>query len=126
MKNSISLAAIGTTMLAAANLQAFELHDCYITTDAGVALLQEIKIKSDVSHNGGWIHYDAGIRGGLAVGAAVSPSFKVELETAVLWNPIDTVGGDEPSSSSSITQIPIMGNFIYKIPFKGSSTPYIG
>jgi opacity protein-like surface antigen len=126
MKNSICLTAIGTTLLAATNLQALELHDWYITTDAGAALLQDSRIKSDVSHSGGWINYDPGIRGGLAVGASLSDLFAVELESAVMWNPIDTIADDTPSSSSSLTQIPVLGNFIYKIPFKGSSTPYIG
>jgi opacity protein-like surface antigen len=109
MKNSVSLTVIGTTLLAAtANLQALELRDCYLTIDAGPELMQDTQIKSDVSN------------------AGVSHSFNVELEAGVLWNPVDTIAGDSPSANSSLVQIPVMGNVIYKIPFKGNSTPYIG
>jgi opacity protein-like surface antigen len=127
MKNSISLTAIGTTLLAAtANLHALELRDCYVEVDLGGSLMQDTKIKSDVSNSGGTITYNPGLRGVVAFGTGISPSFNAELETGFLWNSIDTIAGDSPSENSSLVQIPIMGNVIYKIPFKANSTPYIG
>jgi OmpA-OmpF porin, OOP family len=115
-------------LLAGAGAHADFADRLYVTAAAGPAFAQNTTIQTP-PFTGGQIDFDTGVRGDIAVGYNVCKAFAVELNTGVIWNSVNSIGGNTLSTYSAhadLYQIPLMVNGIYKIPLKGPFKPYIG
>jgi len=83
---------------------------------------------SSLSTNG-TATFNFGFRGDVVLGYNINKSLAAEFDTGLLWNSADTVLGN-PLSSQNVSfdtyTIPILLNFIYKIPMKGHWSSYVG
>ena len=96
----------------------------YVTVDAGAAWQQNINTKGN-----GELSFDTGFRGDVIFGYNFCKNFAAELETGVIYSPINSIAGNSLSSfgaSADIYEIPILVNAIYRMPLKGGWTPYVG
>ncbi len=72
-----------------------------------------------------------GARGNLALGYNFNKSWAAEVDTGVIWNSMDSVGGvslnqPPPNNASFDTYtIPFLLNLVYKVPLKGDFIPYV-
>ena len=115
-------------LLAATGAQAELADHIYVSAGAGPVIQQDSTAQS-APFSGGNISYDTGVRASLAVGYNFCSAFAAELETGVIWNPIDSINGNtlsSLSSSANLYQIPLLLNGIYKVPLKGAFHPYVG
>lgn len=134
MKKSHKLTTAGATLLlAAANGHAQFADKFYLDVDGGGAFQQNVAIKNNTGFNisppSGGIHFNTGFRAGLDAGYNFCESFAVELDTGVIQNTIRTVGQYQLSAynaNAQLDEIPLLVNFIYRFPIKGSFKPYVG
>ena len=73
--------------------------------------------------------FNFGFRGDVVLGYNINKSFAAEFDTGLLWNSADKVLGNSLSSqkvSFDTYTIPVLANFIYRIPMKGPWSSYVG
>lgn len=73
--------------------------------------------------------FNLGLKGDIALGYDINESLAVELDTGVLWNSMDKVGGTSLSSigqSLDTYTVPFLANVVYKFRTKGPWSPYVG
>ncbi len=110
----------------------WQADNLYMNVDAGAVFQQDATLKQSI--NGGPVSsasatFDTGFRGDVTLGYNLNNAWAVELETGVIWNSVDKVGGvklDSLNQRLELYQIPILVNAIYKIPTSGHWTPYFG
>jgi len=132
VKISYGLAAVGATLALAAvpgraQLQ-FEADKLYLEVNAGVAIPQSTHIQASPLGNGGDVKFDTGLRAGLTVGYDIVRPVAVELETGVIWTPVQSIHDNQLSSvaaKADLYQIPMLVNVLYK-PLDGAFRPYLG
>lgn len=113
-------------VLAAAHGQAqcTDLTDnLYLGVAAGGAFQQDVSLHKSAFGNSGAMAFKPGMRGDLHLGYNLTSSFAVELQSGVVWNPVDTIAGN--SISGNVYEVPLLANVIYR-PFHGAFQPYIG
>ncbi len=127
MKNALGMTMAGTTLLLAATAaQAQSADKLYLDVRAGVALPQDAAIQYSPYGNSGNVEFDAGLHVGVNFGYHLCRSFAAELETGVLWNSINAINGNHPSSmggSADLYQIPVLANLVYQ-PLHGAFVPF--
>ena len=100
----------------------------YLNADVGAALQQNTQFHQSMAPTQD-ATFNPGIRADMDLGYNLDDTWAVELETGVIWNSINNVGGvklDSISQSLDIYTIPLLANVIYKFPTDGSWTPYVG
>jgi opacity protein-like surface antigen len=107
-------------------------QNLYANLDAGVMFQQSTTLYQSTS-TPKEATFNPGFRGDIALGYNINKSLAVELDSGVLWNSIDKVGGVSLSSipypfnaSFDTYTVPLLANIIYKVPLKGSLSPYVG
>ena len=132
-----------------------ELSGFYIAPELGVAFQQDVNLQnvslstkvSDVTlagTAGGSLSMDAGIRFNFPIGYQPVDWFAVEFAPGIIWNKMSSwnleLNGTASNSSGSISgqlnlpfdveggyfQVPLVVNFIFKIPTDSPWVPYIG
>jgi len=125
MKTPIFLSVTGSTLLIAAANAGAQSDKWYLDVDAGAAIQQDVNIKN----GGGKVDFDTGFRTGLGLGYNFCDSLSAQLETGVIGNSINNVGGTSLSAigaSAEIYEVPMLANVVYKIPTHSAWTPYFG
>lgn len=129
MKTSIGLTVVGTSLLLAAQSRGQSADKFYLDVNVGGAIPQNSKIQVSPFGNSGDVAFDAGVRGGLALGYHITPSFAAQLESGIVWNNVHSIHGNTissfPGASAEIYEVPMLADFIYK-PLHGAFQPYIG
>jgi opacity protein-like surface antigen len=130
MKEISKLTMAGVSLLlVAASGHAESLADkLYLDAGIGASVQQSTDIRVSMLGNSGNVQFNPGIRGELAVGYNINKHFAAELESGVIWNSVDSILGNNGSSSgyrADIYQIPTLVNFVYR-PLHGKFQPYIG
>jgi opacity protein-like surface antigen len=73
--------------------------------------------------------FNFGARGDVVLGYNINQSLAAEFDTGLLWNSADKIGTNSLSSigqSFDTYTIPVLANFIYRIPIKGPWSSYVG
>ena len=133
----------------------YELSGFYIGPEIGVAFQQDVKLQNvnyaerilGTSYEGtagGSLTMSAGIRFNLPIGYQPVDWFAIEFAPGIIWNKMSSwnleVNGSATNSSGSISgqlnapidveggyfQVPLVVNFIFKIPTDSPWVPYIG
>ncbi|NBS07456.1 MAG: hypothetical protein EBS69_08760 [Verrucomicrobia bacterium] len=128
-----------------------ELSGFYFGPELGVAFQQDVNLQNVnidtefldaavVGSAGGSLTMSAGIRFNLPVGYRPVDWFAVEFAPGIIWNKMSsynlqfsgTIDGDPESATLPLDvqggyfQVPLVVNFIFKIPTKSPWVPYIG
>jgi len=90
-----------------------------------VAVQRDITIRgADV----GKVSFDPGFRFDVAIGGG-SESWRAEFEFGFIYNSVKSFNGDSLNSEGvrpDVYELPMMVNVIYKLPFHGPVTAYVG
>jgi len=99
--------------------------DIYLRADAGAVYMQDLQVNVASMEQ---FKFNTGTRFDLAVGSRFSRSWSAELECGVIWNSIDKYGDDSFSAGNNadLYQIPVMVNYMYRLPIKGSFEGFLG
>lgn len=128
-----------------------DLSGFYMTPTLGISVMQDPKLRTNSLENLSEENYDVsgdlslslnpGIRFDLPFGVNATEWFSFEFAPGVIWNSFQSIKGQGTISGDSLApftgegsltlggnfvQIPIMANFIFKIPTGTKWTPYIG
>jgi opacity protein-like surface antigen len=115
-------------MMSAASACAADWTDnLYLNADAGAAFQQNASlVQNGVAQNA---TFNPGLRADITLGYDINDSWAAELETGIIWNSIDQVGGISLGSidqSVDIYSVPILANIVFKVPTKTPWSPYLG
>jgi opacity protein-like surface antigen len=125
-KTTILAGAVALSLINTITLHAEVVADrAYLGFDAGVALVQDLTIKSA----GFKTTFDPGLRFDIRAGYQVTEGFSVELQSGLIYNSMDQAGGISLSSigaSSDLYQIPLMVNAIYNFKLGEPFSFYLG
>jgi opacity protein-like surface antigen len=100
----------------------------YINTDAGLNLMDDLKLSSGA----GKISLNPGLRWDISMGYAfrLSDQFTLgpELETGILYNSLDQVyaGGASGPASGDFVQVPVLANAVLNWNFHPNWVAYVG
>ena len=127
MQTTATKLLTGLSILALAfTASAAEVVDqVYLNVDAGVAIEKDITSKT----TGGKISFDPGVRFGVSGGYRFNESVALELETGLIYNSIDKVGGVPLTvfgQNADWYQVPILANVIYHIPIADKFHAFVG
>jgi opacity protein-like surface antigen len=72
--------------------------------------------------------FDPGVRVDFAPGLNFNQYFAFELNTGITWNGIESIeaGGESATADGDLIQVPILANFIAKVPTRIGLTPFVG
>jgi opacity protein-like surface antigen len=98
----------------------------YLGFDAGLALQQNITLRNGDGDRTR-ATFEPGFRFDVTLGSHLSDSWSLEGEIGLIYNSFDKgiIGGDSVSSSS-LFEIPLMVNGLYKLPLHGPVTAFVG
>lgn len=117
MKRVITGCGAAMLFLTAGNsASAHEASPFYLKIEAGPALQEDLSLSSDVTSSAGKMEFGMGVRSDVAFGWQFSRLFSAEVQTGILWTPVDRIQAD-PHSSGTLEQIPFMGNILFRYPF---------
>lgn len=125
MKKSL-VVAVGLVSLALP-LSAQEPVGWYVKGEVGPAWTEEIEVDEFISSLSGIdAKLDIGFRYNVGGGYRFCEWFATEVETGVIYNSIDEIGGADDLGDSSLVNVPLMANAIFEIPTRTPFTPYAG
>ena len=117
-------------ILSATGVRAQDWSKVYLNADVGGVFQQDATITvSAVPGVRNTATFNPGIRGDITVGYNLNDSLAVELESGVICNSIDKIGGGSISSdnkSFDFCSVPILADVVYKVPTGSAWTPYLG
>lgn len=111
--------------------QDFEEHmnkGFFIGEDAGAVFQQRGTISQSATPNES-VTYNPGARADIDLGYNFCRSFATEFESGFMWNSIDKADGQPLSvfdENVNIYSIPILGNFVFRMPTHCGLVPYVG
>ncbi len=100
----------------------------FIGQDAGAVFQQRGTISQSGTPNES-LTYNPGARADIDLGYNYCRSFATEFEGGFMWNSIDKANGMPLSlfdENVNIYSIPILGNFIFRVPTHCGLVPYVG
>ncbi len=98
--------------------------DIYLKAEAGGVYMQDLQVHVNTREE---FKFNPGTRGDVIVGYNFSRSWSTELDFGVLWNSIDKYGAYSfDASKADLFEIPIMVNYLYRLPIKRSFEAYVG
>jgi opacity protein-like surface antigen len=105
----------------------------YTDVNVGGAYQQNATVETTVTPSGGPptmtsqnTTFNLGVRGDVALGYNISDSWAAEFNTGLIWN---SAGNSQPypyNASIDTYTVPILVNAVYRIPFKGPWSSYLG
>lgn len=97
----------------------------YVKAEAGADYMQDLQVNVGSKEK---FKFDIGTRFDLVLGHQFSRSWSAELECGMIWNSIDKYGNQSfPSSQpADLYQVPVMVNYLYRLPIKGSFEGFVG
>ena len=99
----------------------------YFKAGAGPTLSEDVELREflDEPVGGAEIEFDPGVRFDVGVGYLWCPWFSTEFETGFMWNSAKKVAGAF-NNELSISQVPFLGNLVFKLPNNSPFTPFVG
>jgi opacity protein-like surface antigen len=99
----------------------------YFEIDLGPAWQSDITLR-DSAGTRAITSFDTGFRLDFKGGVACGENWAFELETGVIYNAVDKIDGAslDPGDRLEFAEIPLLLNVIYKLPFRGPLTAYVG
>ena len=99
--------------------------DIYVRAEAGAVHMQDLQVNVGTQEE---FKFNTGVRADLVVGYKFSRHWSTELDCGVIWNSFDKYGDYSFSASrqADLYQIPIMVNYLYRLPIKGSFEGFLG
>ena len=96
----------------------------YVNVDAGGNILQNMSVKNAASG----FSFDPGTRADVSIGYQIADPLAIELETGILWNSLssDSGPGFPFDDRTSLYQVPLLANLIYRVPISGGLSAYFG
>lgn len=151
MKNSSKFhLAIGVFSVAcfasSVSVEAAEAGKWSIGLDAGINLMQNVKLKdtgvtvvdvaetrigklqggSPIGPGGSDAEFDPGLRFDVSVGYMMNQSWSVQLETGFCYNQLSKVDGSTPDMNVDFYQVPVLVDVVFTHPFDNGWSVYIG
>jgi len=98
--------------------------DIYFGAEAGALYMQDMQVHTGTREE---FKFDIGTRFDLVVGYNFARSWAVELDCGVIWNAISGYGSESFSNTKAdLYQIPVMVNYLYRLPIKGRLEGFLG
>ena len=116
----------------AESTESFPEQSLYAGINFGGAYQQNATVETTISAGGSSTSssqnttFDIGVRGDVVLGYNFNKSWAGEFNTGLIWN---SAGNNQPypfNASLDTYTIPILVNAVYRIPFKGSWSSYVG
>jgi opacity protein-like surface antigen len=97
----------------------------YLQGEAGAVFMQDLQVNVGSREK---LSFNPGVRGDLVLGYKFNQSWSTELDCGVLWNSFNKYGNYSfPSNEQAeLYQIPILVNYLYRLPIKGSFEGFLG
>jgi opacity protein-like surface antigen len=122
--SKVGLMLVGAAFCFAAQAQNLD-GKWYFRGDLGTSLAMETDVDEFLGPvSGVEVDFDPGLRLGVAGGYRITPWLAVELESGVLFNSVNEVGGR--SIDASLTQVPFMGNVVVQCNNFNRWVPFVG
>ena len=130
MKNMIrSLVgvSVGCAVLSGISARAADGPGPYFKAEIGPNIPEDVTLRDFLGLGGGKIEFDPGMRLAIGGGYAFNDFIAIGGETGASFNYIDNIsGGFRGEGDSSIGQVPLLGNIIFKFPNPTGLVPFIG
>lgn len=98
--------------------------DIYVQAQGGAVYMQDLQVNVGTHEE---FKFNTGARADLVVGYKFSRHWSTELDCGVIWNSFDKYGDYSfAASKADIYQIPIMVNYLYRLPIKGRFEGFVG
>jgi opacity protein-like surface antigen len=99
--------------------------DIYVQAQGGAVHMQDLQVNVGTQEK---FKFNTGARADLVVGYKFSRSWSTELDCGVIWNSFDKYGDYSFSASkqADLYQIPIMVNYLYRLPIGHSFEGFLG
>jgi opacity protein-like surface antigen len=99
----------------------------YLKAEAGPTITEDTEVRDFLGiAPGSKIEFDPGFRFAVGGGYAFTDFLAIGGETGVSWNTIENIEGASSEGDSSIGNVPLMGNIIFKLPNKSRIVPFVG
>jgi opacity protein-like surface antigen len=101
----------------------------YVKAEIGPTFTDDVELKEFVGFGGGGakIEFDPGMRFAIGGGYAFADWIAIGGETGVSFNYIDNISGNfRGVGDSSVGQVPLLANIIFRIPTKIGLVPFAG
>jgi len=99
----------------------------YAKGAVGIAWTEELDLKQFIGPtSGASVEFDPDIRLDIGGGYRFSDWFAAELETGVIFNYFDRIGGDNDPDDSSLANVPFLINGVFEFPTQSGFVPFIG
>lgn len=98
--------------------------DIYVQAQGGAVYLQDLQVNVGTHEE---FKFNTGARADLVVGYKFSRHWSTELDCGVIWNSFNKYGDYSFSASKAdLYQIPIMVNYLYRLPIGRSFEGFLG
>jgi opacity protein-like surface antigen len=98
--------------------------DIYVQAQGGAVYMQDLQVNVGTHEE---FKFNTGARGDLVVGYKFARHWSTELDCGVIWNAFDKYGDYSFSASKAdLYQIPIMVNYLYRLPIIGRFEGFVG
>lgn len=101
---------------------------CYMSMDAGLALQEGITLKDTLYGGSAKVEMDPGFRFDVDLGFRLSSSWRIGLESGIIYNSVTSIGGapiSDSSASLDLYEFPLLFTVTYEIPPQGPLTAYV-
>jgi opacity protein-like surface antigen len=99
----------------------------YLKAEVGPTLTEDVTMRDFLGLGGGKIEFDPGMRFGVGGGYSFADWVAIGGETGVSFNYIDNISGNfRGEGDSSIGQVPLLANIVFKLPNKTGLVPFVG
>src|SRR5688572_29660448 len=128
MVRSLVGVSVGCAVLSGVSARAADGPGPYLKAEIGPSITEDVTLRDFLGLGGGGkIEFDPGMRLGIGGGYAFNDFIAIGGETGVAFNYIDNIsGGFRGEGDSSISQVPLLGNIVFKFPNPTGLVPYVG
>src|SRR5215471_14972724 len=96
----------------------------YVEAEGGAVYMQNLQVNVGTQEE---FKFKTGARADLVVGYKFTRHWSTELDSGVIWNSFDKYGDYSFSASkANLYQIPIMVNYLYRLPIGRSFEGFLG
>ena len=99
----------------------------YVKAEVGPTITEDVTLTDFLGLGGGKIEFDPGMRFGIGGGYSFADFVAIGGETGFSFNYIDSISGNfRGEGDSSIGQVPLLANVVFKLPNRTGLVPFAG